>query len=565
MNTESVDVLKHSKAIVFSLTIVLCLLALPLIVAFATIGWRVLFNLLAADSMYYMGIANNWIKFGFPTFDGEQITNGFHPLWELLLAGIFWLSGVPNHYQPHVTVALSLIFVLVSLTLLGSLAIRCLGVVKGITGILIMFPGAYTLLVNPDSRGYSEPGVLYRLEPWSAINGMESTLSLALWSLAIYLLIRRLEICKKNNAAIDQSCGWTYIFNYPVRVVLAAIVLARLDDAILFAPIAMIIWIFNRGAPRQRIHEISQILLLPVMALVAYMLVDIVATGGLLSTSGTSKTSLSLASNISMLVGAVLGLHGRFWTPVAQRAYPLIFCAGLSGISLVLLSTALKEVRDTSRVYQLALIFFLYVLMKSFFLVAFVELIYQGYWYNFVMVLMFNFIIAIILVRMIPAHGIYKHAALIGASIVTILSLGTEGHMMSSREWKFGDSGIGNYAETAYTLWIDKQVIREAFSRQDPSAKLIDNLDGMYGFLLDLPAASVTGLVSGRKDLDNRRRVGFWNSVLPRGYSIISAVGYIHPSEEKGLKLQELYRSPDGNVVFFKVISADSVGAVGRK
>jgi hypothetical protein len=166
---------------------------------------------------------------------------------------------------------------------------------------------------------------------------------------------------------------------------------------------------------------------------------------------------------------------------------------------------------------------------------------------------------------MIPAHGIYKYAALIGASMVTTLALGKEGHMMSSREWKFGDNEISNYAETSYTLWIYKQEIREAFSERDPSAKLIDNLDGMYGFLLDMPAVSVTGLVSGKKDLDDRRRVGFWNSVLPRGYSIISAVGYIQPSEEKGIKVREFYKSPDGEVHFVQVSPADSAGAVERK
>jgi hypothetical protein len=565
VSAETVDVPRQSKAILLCSTIVLCLLALPLIVAFATIGWRFLFNLLAADSMYYMGIANNWIKFGFPTFDGEQITNGFHPLWELLLAGIFWIAGVHNHYQLYVTVALSFTFVLASLTFLGSLAIRHLGVAKGTTGILLMFPGAYTLLANPTSRTSDAPGVHYRLEPWSAINGMESTLSLALWSLAIYLLVRRLEIYNKNNASIDQSGGWTHVFSYPVRVVLVAIVLARLDDAIVFAPIAAIVWIFSSGTTRQRIHQIAQILLLPVMALVVYTLVNIAATGSALPVSGASKTGLWLAYNVSVLPGAVLGLLPQLdWIYIAERAYPLIFCTVISGISLVLLNTTLKEIRDTSRLYQLALIFLLYVLIKSLFFISFVGLMEQGYWYHFVTVLMLNFIIAIILVRMIPAHGIYKYTALIGAATVATLALGTEGHLLSSREGMLGDNWISNYAETGYTLWIHKQEIREAFSRRDPSAKLIDNLDGMYGFLLDLPTASVTGFASGRKDLDDRRRVGFWNSVLPRGYSIISAVGYIHPSQEKGIKLREFYRSPDGKLVFFQVISADPVGEGAR-
>ena len=559
MNTESVGVLGQSKAILLSSMIVICLLTAPLIVAFSTIGWRFLFNLLAADSMYYMAIANNWVKLGIPTFDGEQITNGFHPLWELLLAGIFWLSGAPNHYQLYITVTLSLVFVLVSLALLGSLAIRYLGIVRGTTGILFMFPGAYTLLCNPDSREPADPGVLYRVEPWSAINGMESTLSLASWALAICLLVRRLEICGENNASINQQGGWTCVFNYPVRVVLVAIVLARLDDAIVLAPIALTVWMFNAGTVRQRIHQVSQILLLPVMALVVYMLVSISAAGSLLPTSGAQKVGLLFATNVPMMAGAVLGSADQLdWASIALRAYPLIFCAALSGISLVLLSTALKGNRDASRLYQLAQIFFLYVLMKSLFLISFVNLDSQGYWYNFVIVLMLNFVIAVILVRNIPAQGIYKYAALVGAAMVTSLALGTEGHLMSLKGQTLDDNENANYAEVSYTLWTHKQEIREAFNRQSASARLIDNLDGEYGFLLDLPAASVTGLPSGRKDLEDRRRLGFWNSVLPRGYSIIGSVGYLRLSQEKGIKAQEFYRSPDGNVAFFQVISADS-------
>ena len=566
MSTDAVGVLRQGKAIFLSSTMVLCLLGLPPIVAFSTIGWRFLFNLLAADSMYYMGIANNWVKFGIPTFDGEQITNGFHPLWEWILVAIFWFSGVPNHYQLYVTVALSLFFVLVSLSLLGGLAIRHFGVVRGITGILAMFPGAYTLLCSPDSRESGDPGVLYRLEPWSAINGMESALSLALWSLAIYLLVRRLDICGKNNAAVDELCDWTRVFNYPIRVVLAAIVLTRLDDAIVFAPIAMTVWTFNSGMMRQRILQVSQILLLPLIALIFYLSINMTFAGSLLPTSGTQKVGLAFEGNLPMLGNALLGVATRWdWAPIAARAYPLIFGVALSGISLIVLSTTLRQFRDASRLYQLALSFFVYALIKSLFFINFVVLDEQGYWYYFVVVLMLNFFIAIALVKIIPAHGMYKYAALFVAATVTTLALGTEGHLMSLRKPRLDGNESVDYAEASYTLWIHKQEIREALRTQAASAKLIDNLDGEYGFLLDLPAVSVTGLPSGRKDLDDRQRVGFWNSVLPRGYSIIGSVGYLRPSEEKGIKAREFYRSPDGKVAFFQVISSDSVNAIGRR
>jgi hypothetical protein len=324
------------------------------------------------------------------------------------------------------------------------------------------------------------------------------------------------------------------------------------------------VWVFNSGTTRQRLQQIAQILLLPVLMLGGYALLNIATTGSPLPVSGARKTGLALPHNVSMLADAVSGVaRGWEWIYTAERAYPLIFCAALSGIAVVLLNTTFKGLRDTSRLYQLAQILLAYVLLKSSFFIGFVGLELQGYWYNFVTVLMLNFLIAVLLVRTIPAHGGYKFAALIGAALVTTLAVGTEGHMLSSKDGMLGEDRISNYAETAYLLWTHKQEIRAAFSQRDPTAKLVDNLDGMYGFLLDMPAASVTGLASGRKDLDERRRLGFWNSVLPRGYSIISAVGYEHVTEEKGIGYRDFYSSPDGKVVFFQVVASHSVTQPG--
>jgi len=61
------------------------LLLAPYAWAFNAIGVRAWFRGLAADSMYYLAIANNWNTLGFPTFDWVEPSTGFHPLWMLLL------------------------------------------------------------------------------------------------------------------------------------------------------------------------------------------------------------------------------------------------------------------------------------------------------------------------------------------------------------------------------------------------------------------------------------------------------------------------------------------------
>ena len=38
------------------------------------------------DAFYYFGVARRWSRQGFPTFDGIDATNGYHPLWQWLLS-----------------------------------------------------------------------------------------------------------------------------------------------------------------------------------------------------------------------------------------------------------------------------------------------------------------------------------------------------------------------------------------------------------------------------------------------------------------------------------------------
>jgi hypothetical protein len=343
----------------------------------------------------------------------------------------------------------------------------------------------------------------------------------------------------------------------PVRIVLVGIVLTRLDDAIILASIGIVALLFNTGSTRQRIHELSKILILPVIALVAYISINLAVMGTPLPVSGAGKTGFALLRNLHMFINAVLGRSiGWGWAYLAERAYAVIFCVTSAIISIILLSTKLKGAKENFRLYQLALILFLYILVKSLFLIFLVNIGNQGYWYYFVMIFTLNFIIASALISAIPARRIYEYTALAGAAMLVTLALGTESHLIGAREGMLDDHWLSNYAETAYQLWTHKNDIREAFHKQDPSAKLIDNFDGMYGYLLDMPAISVTGLVSGKKDLDDRRKAGFWDSVLPRGYSIISNIGYLRLPNETGIKWREFYKSPDGKIEFYQVMLA---------
>ena len=50
-------------------------------------------SLFIDDAFYYLLIARNFAESGLPTFDGIHATNGFHPLWMLMLAAMYKVIG----------------------------------------------------------------------------------------------------------------------------------------------------------------------------------------------------------------------------------------------------------------------------------------------------------------------------------------------------------------------------------------------------------------------------------------------------------------------------------------
>jgi hypothetical protein len=55
---------------------------------YASLAW-----MLADDFFYYLKIADNILKFGLSTFDGTTLTNGYHPLWMIVILCLGKLMG----------------------------------------------------------------------------------------------------------------------------------------------------------------------------------------------------------------------------------------------------------------------------------------------------------------------------------------------------------------------------------------------------------------------------------------------------------------------------------------
>ncbi|MGQ9584203.1 MAG: hypothetical protein ACUVXG_02230 [Anaerolineae bacterium] len=137
-------------------------LGVRLAIAWLDVG-ALLEKTLPDDAFYYFAIARNLSRGSGFTVDGLTQTNGFHPLWALLLVPCFWLFSGAGDLPIHV--ALSLAAALdVGTTGLVFLAVR-----RGTGDWLAALIAAFLYAFNP--------AVILQ-----SVNGLETSLNMVLWA-----------------------------------------------------------------------------------------------------------------------------------------------------------------------------------------------------------------------------------------------------------------------------------------------------------------------------------------------------------------------------------------------
>lgn len=543
------------------------LLFVPVIVSFYSIGSRTIFNLFAADSMYYMGTANNFLKFGIPTFDGETAINGFHPLWELVLIGMFKVFSIQHHYQIYAVFALSALLVYAAYATTSYTLAKIVGTWPGLVATLTLFPGAYSIFFEPRRHLFNSPGMIGGLSPISAINGMETSLSLALWAIFFLTLISRFRFLSQELGVRHDIQSF---FPFSTRLCLALLVLCRLDDCFLVVAIG-IFTLFQGGISfGKKINALIHILWPTVVALITYVAFNELTVGSPLPVSGMKKTTVAVTTNFHILFEVLSGrqIMDVDWWYAAFCLYPLIF-ALLAGMICTFVGRRYKNINsglpENFLMMSLLNIFGLFLVLKATFLFLFVQLNSQGYWYYFQMVAICNVIFALAVGFYIKKSSKNTFTALSICLAVILFRMPNDIYFINSssdRDYGFGanfdfsiaDPYFQNYSTISYALWSNSDEIRKFLTESAPNAKLIDNLDGMYVYLLDIPGESYTGLASGSKELKRRKEIGVLQSLLSRGFSIVPGYGYLNPNKhQKIIRVVEVLHPPSSPVPFYRV------------
>jgi len=277
------------------------LFAMGIVYAFAA-PLRHLIYFFSDDAYYYYKVAQNILAGNGSTFDGFNQTNGYHPLWMLVLLPVFAITRT----SPLV----SLRTVLALLGMLGALSwMLCWSYIRMTGSRLLCIVGTVLLL--------SSPALLLTL------NGLESGL-LIFW---IFLML-----------ALDLKCNLLAAASTPrskflLGVLFALLVLIRLDSMFFVAALLIFKLIFSPF--RNPIHKLGFLfrtywpaVLAFCVLVIPYLVFNVTVYGHMLPISGTLKTSFPIphfnppnAHTIVYVLGILAGLLWALFSSLSPGGY----------------------------------------------------------------------------------------------------------------------------------------------------------------------------------------------------------------------------------------------------
>ncbi len=318
------------------------------------------------DAFYYLGITQRSQHFAGFSFDGLWPTNGFHPLWEWLLAGLARVHVL--NFEDTLQVVRR-VYMLDALLLGLASGIFCVAASAAMSrrwlALLICSPGPLWLGVALATPNYGAS--------WSSMNGMESAITFLCFAMSLAALRWWDE---------RPSVGLALL----VSVLLGLTVLARLDEIFLAASI--VAWMFARVRnQKMTAWTVATAAVLPLSGMLGtYLIYNYAAVGAMLPLSGAAKAGLSGWGNLHHLAwllqpvrhglppnmlqpGSGVFIFGETYMRMAQMVLPPLVCV-----------IELYRQRG-SRFSSWSVPLCVGVLLKAGYNFAFVALFHQGSWY----------------------------------------------------------------------------------------------------------------------------------------------------------------------------------------
>ena len=513
-------------------------------VAWLHLGTNAAFLYFAPDAFYYLQIADQAAHTGVHAFDGVRTTTGFHPLWGFLLSTAF--SHLPSlqakDAQMLFTLGLSATLTAIGLGLTAFAFTRFLR--SATLVFLALVPGIYYLLC-----GWAFPPAGSN---WSFVNGLETPLSI----LAFGVFALLLPADDTTPPTRGRLLAWS--------LVLAVIVLARLDDVFLVA--AVMFTVARRESNwNSRVVKAFACGAAPAAAIILYMAYNVSVSGHAFPSSAQVKEGASLVENLHLMAlpfapfGLMLiGADG--WPLVASKALHLLVPLGAALVYLL-----------GRRQLSLELLA-LYVVIKNLYNLAFVWIWHQGFWYFPLTLLIaglliatrleerlwpsttraadaersrtsFRLVLALIALAVVVVAVVF-HGGRVGWAVLTAVAAfgGIVALWGSSRWWHIaaltawalfiGTADIANriswkYGDQYTRFWNERETLRHSLEASPLASPIVEFDDGVITYGLSVQGMSGFALAADSEAVTAKRNGRLLDLAYARGFRNIASLYYV--------------------------------------
>jgi hypothetical protein len=468
------------------------------------------FRWIAADTFYYLTLGRNMARTGRVAFDGEHLSNGFHPLWQLWVA---LLELVRERLQlGDVGICLvtlsGAVVIAMAIWLLGMTLLRA----RRLTLWIACLPvGVYALLALPawyvGHKAIAAHGLDAWALPvfgtlWSYVNGMESAVTILFFSLSLWLATARNALRSSLHAA---QLGFA----------LAGLTLARLDHGLIAGAMlaAHVLMCLQARSARPALVACAAFAL----ALFPYLVTNYVVFGAIVPSSGRAKSTFPVLcpDGWNQLRALLRGNPpfepsaggSEWWLPIVARQFQTIVPAGLALIYCVL--HLFRRRRNQPQTVLCAA--GCGVIALSAYNFSFLRESDQGYWYMPVATLLPSlFLLFERMPRVRSSRGMRLTAGLsLSAGVLLFFS-----------SWHWQRTYNRDYRDF---FWKSAREGREFYDGKPP--KLLEIDDGVVGYALDVRAHSCL-LALDPEGLRARKEQRLLQLALSRGFDRVASFAY---------------------------------------
>jgi hypothetical protein len=503
-------------------------------------GWTSVFRYFAADAYLYLAVGRNWAELGFPTIDQVRPTNGFHPLWQLLVAGVYALAPRISLSEPGVLVGLLLTNV-ASISL--AIWLLCIADARtrghAMASFLLLPVGLYGLLVLGIQTWFGPRGSL-----WGFANGMESGLSLLLYASLVWRMTRP-GFGRTQRSALEAG------------ILLSALLLARLDNVFLGG--AFVGFYALRAMLRRDSAELrwAALAALPLLVTLAGYLASNQATVGIaLPVSGLAKSTAPSLAKLGDLLGTFSAAAGaqsqwRLLQIVVPMAMAVLALWRLRGVWAKPVPGPLEALFAATAIFVLVLGSYNLLVVPTF---------DQGHWY-FPISILFTSHYAFHLLDRLQLPWLASRAA-----AVTFLVVSASVFVLFHEP----RPGVG---PPLFEDFATRRALALQHHYGAETPRIFSYDDGIIAYATGFPVMTARGFMLDAEAIEHfrRRDLSLLDLAYRRGFDRIMAVLYFNsrglgpesPSDRIRDQLAAQFRIPDWELARFR-FAVDYVSPDGR-